>query len=79
MDKERTNDVDDDQEVGGLFHVSQRKKISVNDQEDYTFMDRREPDTSEKSRDWNLDEVTRAPLGVSRRMDRDVFTLRYAI
>ena len=59
VDKERANDADDDREVGGLFHVTQKKKINVNDQEDYTFMDRREQGTSEKSRDWDLDEVRR--------------------
>ncbi len=41
----------EDGEVGGLFHVSQRKKINVNDQEDYTLVPQNE------KKNWNLDEV----------------------
>ena len=46
------NDLDDKNgEVGGLFRVSQRKKIGVNDQEDYTLSQPNE------KRNWDLDEV----------------------
>ncbi len=38
-------------EVGGLFHVSQRKKININDQEDYTL------NNSNSKHNWELDEV----------------------
>lgn len=46
------NDSDnEDGEVGGLFRVAQRKKVNVNDQEDYTFKNENE------NHNWNLDEV----------------------
>lgn len=41
------------QEVGGLFRVSHRKKIHVNDQEDYTLKQQ------DEKRNWDLDEVCR--------------------
>ncbi len=51
------NDLDDKNgEVGGLFHVSQRKKINVNDQEDYTLNQQNE------KHDWDLDEVCEEKL-----------------
>jgi hypothetical protein len=39
-------------EVGGLFRISQRKKINVNDQEDYTLMI-----NQNEKHNWDLDEV----------------------
>ncbi|CAF0719294.1 unnamed protein product [Adineta ricciae] len=48
---EDMNSNDNNGEVGGLFRVSRRKKINVNDQEDYTLNNQ-----SEK-RNWDLDDV----------------------
>ncbi|CAF1346890.1 unnamed protein product [Rotaria magnacalcarata] len=46
------NDSDDENvEVGGLFHVSQRKRINANDQEDYTLK------TKNEKHNWDLDEI----------------------
>ena len=41
-----------DDEVGGLFHVAQRKKIDPNDQEDYTLQ------RPTGKHDWDLEEVS---------------------
>jgi hypothetical protein len=38
-------------EMGGLFKVSQRKKININDQEDYTI------NKQNSKHNWELDEV----------------------
>jgi hypothetical protein len=37
--------------MGGLFKVSQRKKININDQEDYTI------NKQNSKHNWELDEV----------------------
>jgi hypothetical protein len=51
------NDLDDQNgEVGGLFRISQRKKIGVNDQEDYTL------NQPNEKRNWDLDEVCKEKL-----------------
>lgn len=42
---------ENNEEMGGLFHVAQRKKIHVNDQEDYTFHQHND------KQNWDLDEV----------------------
>lgn len=48
-------DSDNEQdEVGGLFHISKNKKINVDDQEDYTLINQ---NNKNKNLDWNLDEV----------------------
>ena len=52
-----TNVPDDDDEVGGLFHVTRRKKININDQDDYTLINMNEDDRQSKKHDWDLDEV----------------------
>jgi len=41
----------ENRELGGLFHISQRKKINVNDQEDYTLLNQNE------KHNWDLDEI----------------------
>lgn len=53
LSSEENSSNNENGDVGGLFHVSQRKKINVNDQEDYTLMNQNE------KRNWDLDEVWR--------------------
>lgn len=52
------NDDDDDEEnVGGLFRISQKKKLNANDVEDYTLIDVNEENDPKKRHDWDLEEV----------------------
>ncbi|CAF4234077.1 unnamed protein product [Rotaria sp. Silwood2] len=49
---EEIDSTNENGEVGGLFHISQRKKIHVNDQEDYTLINQNE------KHKWNFDEIS---------------------
>lgn len=60
------NSNDDNGEVGGLFRVSRRKKINVNDQEDYTL------NSQNEKRNWDLDEVRSMKEG-KRVMEKFLF------
>ena len=50
-----SSDLKDDEdvdEVGGLFHVAQRKKVDPNEQEDYTWQ------RSDRQQNWDLEEIS---------------------
>jgi hypothetical protein len=51
ISSEENNFDDNNEEMGGLFRLSQRKKININDQEDYTLNQQNEKPN------WNFDEV----------------------
>jgi ribosome biogenesis protein BMS1 len=52
ISSEENNFDDNNEEMGGLFRLSQRKKININDQEDYTLNQQNEKPN------WNFDEIS---------------------
>ncbi|CAF4335255.1 unnamed protein product, partial [Adineta steineri] len=49
---EEADSKNNNKEVGGLFSISKRKTINVNDQEDYTLMKQND------KHNWNIDPIT---------------------
>jgi hypothetical protein len=66
ISSEENNFDDNNEEMGGLFRLSQRKKININDQEDYTLNQQNE------KHNWNFDEVCKQKTFLSR-INRRIF------